>query len=127
MDISFAHENMEYKWAIQDEITDIPAGGYGCDAYCIGNTKQYKGEQSALFCTRYTLGVTRKRKYKSRYVRFVSSNAIILVKDLWVDAKDFTTKDFSSFRHFIVIPENSFKCLDRMNGVYNQKQEKIKT
>ena len=37
---SFAHENMEYKWAIQDEIIDILAGGYGCDAYYKDDAKQ---------------------------------------------------------------------------------------
>lgn len=83
-------------------------------------------QKDRFFVLVHTLGVKRKRTYKSRYVRFVSSNAKILVKDLWVDAKDVTTRDFSSFRHFIVMPENRFKCLDRMNGIYNQKLKKNK-
>jgi hypothetical protein len=85
------------------------------------NELQNKSKKRDYFFTRIyypvSHGVT-KRKYKSRYVRFVPSNAmIVLVNHGWVDAESTAPKYFPSFRHYIVIPDQILPnaWIDRQN------------
>jgi hypothetical protein len=95
------HKEVEYNWAFQHKITQSLGGLYPCDIYYKEeNELQNKSKEKDYFFTRIyrpvSHGVT-KRKYKFRYVRFVPSNAIIVVNDRWVDAESTALKVLYKF------------------------------